>query len=894
MDRDYGTILSLTSDTLSEQVRARSLEDFAQSFGWVPSDILEEPSLSAVANGHLIVEHGLETSAVISFLRTPFRDLTAQDKKKLISLSYNNLIDWHIQVDPSDISFIYNRAKTPEVVESFRLSRDKYDYLRSNAFDKVTERKPSTNLPSLDNALIKTISNWKRLLSAEMNYDVPNKVLSALFNAIIFARAAEDQYRFRNFVLSNSNEVNAVHFHTLLSTWREGNINTIRELIIQTIHQFVKVVPDFIIDEPGLAVFDDLNKYTVAALLNDFYRNKYATYYDYDFSIISKHALSRIYEGYVSVLRLENSPQGSLFPELPNEERDRAFGSVYTPQYIAKFFAKYIRQSVPISIFKQLKVCDPACGSGIFLRTVLEMQSEPEAGGFDLGAIKNAFSNASGVDVDQNAAHATQLSLSLLYLVLTGVLPSNLDIKSAEAIKYFSANIHLNETYDAVIANPPYVAVEKQTAEMQEVISDFLGPHGKGRVDMYIPFLSIALNILKPGGFGCFVLPHSFLLSENAAPLRRHIAESSIIHCVADLSAVKVFGDVGIYVVLIIFQKNPLYHIGHQSATIVKCQEFPGQALQDVLDDRVVENKFYSVYKADQDLFKQNEWILLPPIKTQLRQKLLNLPKINQFLAIKQGIITGADSVFIRKNDQIPHKEKIIYTPFLRDRDMVPYNIGTSESSVFYPFIEGRKITQVELEKNFPKTWAHLCANASILQKRSSLERYRKEWWEPLWPRSPDKLLIPKIISPHLAFVPRFSWDKNGEYAVSRSTFLSLLPDIYGQDQDGLEHDMLRYFLAILNSSTAFWYLSSNSHIYRGGYLMLEPKNLAVLPVPDPIKANPNTLLELLSLVDLRMSMTSNSNLDEALMLERSIDNIVAELYELNVKEKRDVGLYTN
>lgn len=885
MNREYGTLLSLTSNSITNNGLGRALEDFAHSFGWVPSDILKDSELDSVANGHLIVEHGLETSAVISFLKRPLRDLSSGEKKRLLSLSYNNLIDWHIHIDSDAVNFIYNRTEIPKAVETFKLERGDYDYLRSTAFDKITEKKPNTNLPALDNALIKTISNWKRLLSTEMGYVVSNKDLSALFNAIIFARATEDQYRFRIENTQAENPSDENNFQTLINFWRTREFQTIGELIIKTINQFIEEIPDFIIDNEGLKEFDNLDFYTVVALLNDFYRNKYISYYDYDFSIISKHALSRIYEGYVSVLRLEETAQGSLFPEIPSEERDRAFGSVYTPQYIAKFFSRYIKQSVSVAQFRNIKMCDPACGSGIFIRTVLEMQSEPIEGVFDSSLIERVFENAMGVDIDPNAAHATQLSLSLLHLVLTNKLPKTLNIKAQEAIQYFHNNPDLNNTYDAIIANPPYVDVEGRETGMQEIIAEYLGELSKGRVDMYIPFILIAIRLLKPGGFGCFVLPHSFLLAKSAAPIRKMLSQVANIRCIADLSAIPVFGTVGVYVVLIIFQKHSDLLPINAPATIIKCQEFPGQALQDALEDRVGENSFYNVYKASQNIFSASEWILLPPAEEKMRQQFESLPKLSEFLNIKQGLVTGLDEIFIRKLDQIPPKERAIYAPLLRDRDMLPYiTPASSDTYVFYPFIGNEKITSEQLEEKYPKTWDYLCQHRPRLEARKSLERYKKQWWEPLWPRSPEKMLLSKIVSPHLMIVPRFSWDIKGVYTVSHSAYL------YPSSRwEGAEHDLLKFFLAVLNSSTAFWYMSSNSHRYRGGYLMLEPKSLSNLPVPNPENVDPGLLFELLSLVDRRLVASEN----DALMIEREIDNIVSSMYGMTAKDKRSIGLYT-
>jgi hypothetical protein len=49
----------------------RQVNDFAAELGWRPSDRLELPSSGEFATGHLIVEHGLEYTAVISFLLHP-------------------------------------------------------------------------------------------------------------------------------------------------------------------------------------------------------------------------------------------------------------------------------------------------------------------------------------------------------------------------------------------------------------------------------------------------------------------------------------------------------------------------------------------------------------------------------------------------------------------------------------------------------------------------------------------------------------------------------------------------------------------------------------------------------------------------------------------------------
>jgi hypothetical protein len=103
----------------------------------------------------------------------------------------------------------------------------------------------------------------------------------------------------------------------------------------------------------------------------------------------------------------------------------------------------------------------------------------------------------------------------------------------------------------------------------------------------------------------------------------------------------------------------------------------------------------------------------------------------------------------------------------------------------------------------------------------------------------------------------------------------------------GAEEDLLRFFVAVLNSSSCFWYIATHSQKYRGGYIMLEPKTLSKTPVPDPSKVSTASLLQLIQLTDKRLLSTG----EQALVLEEEIDNVVAELYGLTEKERRAIGM---
>jgi type I restriction-modification system DNA methylase subunit len=827
-----------------------------------------------MTNANLLIEHGLEHTAVISFLKSqcPYTDLDSDAKRRLFSVSYNNLVDWSISIESDSVRFVYIRTQIPTVVEHYALSAENLSRLHSDAFEKIVERKPNPNVPALDDSFIKTISFWRRNISAELRYSVSNTSLSHLFNGIIFARALEDSHK------SQITESPLLLPDTDNSTKVP---TTIRARLSQAIGKFTnQVVPPYLFDAAALSPFDGLDPSTVRALLRDFYQNRFAPY-PYDFSIMSKHALSRLYEHYVSLLREEDTPQLTLLPALPIETKDKSQGAIYTPQFIARFFARYLREQLPPFAFKRLRTIDPACGSGIFLRTILEFQCDPLQDGVTDDFVDAAFDNVVGIDRDENAAQATRLSLALLYLVLRKQLPKNLKVVAEDAIENYNKEYLHHSGFNVVMANPPFVSLDQQDQATRQRMVLFMGDDATGRIDTYLAFLKLGLRLLEPGGFGLFVLPHSFLLGTNAKKLRKLIAEEAWIRCLADLSAVRVFEDVGAYVILLIFQRRSESEPEAPEALIVQCHDMVAQALQDAVEGRFARKDAYSIFEVSQDVFEEENWLLLPPTEAKVKQRLTALPRLKDFVEIRQGVVTGDDTVFIVPAGSIPKGERAVFVPFLRDREIEAFAVpGKTGTYLFYPFLNGEKLDGSRLRKEFPGTWAYLSMHKARLSARKSLKTYKKEWWEPFWPRAPEHMMRPKIVTPHLVVVPRFALDIEGKYAVSHS------PLMYPIAEDaGVE--LLRYLVAILNSTTCYWYVAAHSHQYQHGYTMLEKKTLAETPIPDPSKVSSAMKRKIIGLVESRLSAEGES----VIPIGREIDRLVAELYGLTRDDRIAIGM---
>jgi len=177
----YDIVLQLTESPLSESERRRIVRDFAHHFGWTPSDDFPVGIDANFANGHLVVEHGLENTAVISFLKRPFAGLGYEERKRLLNISYNNLVDWHIQIEREQVTYVFNRTEPERIVAKFPISRDELSKLSSAAFEQIAGKRQNSNLPALDDALINTIGFWKGFLSTEIgNLDSNTSYLTVL------------------------------------------------------------------------------------------------------------------------------------------------------------------------------------------------------------------------------------------------------------------------------------------------------------------------------------------------------------------------------------------------------------------------------------------------------------------------------------------------------------------------------------------------------------------------------------------------------------------------------------------------------------------------------------------------------------------------------------------
>jgi len=244
--------------------------------------------------------------------------------------------------------------------------------------------------------------------------------------------------------------------------------------------------------------------------------------------------------------------------------------------------------------------------------------------------------------------------------------------------------------------------------------------------------------------------------------------------------------------------------------------------------------------------------------------------KVSDYLFVHEGLITGDKHAYIFSSEKLPSKDKKYYAPFLPDREIEKYSVPKRTNKyVYYPYKKGKPVPESDLRKD-KDTWKYLTS------KRENLKKSAQKTWPYLYYVIEEKMMCPKIISPHLVLFPRFALDINGKYAISHAPFL-----VPKEKEKDIE--LLKFFAAVLNSSVVHWYLGTHGYRYSRGYLVLEPRYLKEVPVPDPSKISPDKIQKIIRLVDKRIQ-SGNQNLD------KNIDDLVLECYGLSTNEREFLG----
>ena len=412
---------------------------------------------------------------------------------------------------------------------------------------------------------------------------------------------------------------------------------------------------------------------------------------DYDFdSDLNVNILGHIFEQSISdIEELKKSISGEEFDQ--KKSKRKKDGIFYTPQYITKYivensiknwlddkrkelgeddlptlnekdyifdiakknYTKNYRKHIEFwqqyrEAVRNIKIIDPACGSGAFLITAFEFllnyNKYLDDKIFDLVGTSDLFSdrtkeilqnNIFGVDLNKESVEITKLSLWLktadknktLASLENNIKCGNSLIDDPEIAGNLAFNwekefpeIFANGGFDIVVGNPPYGVnfddkTKKYLLEFDKLVPDY---------EIYIYFISLYRKILKNNGYLSYIFPNTFLSTLFGKKYRENLFNTITVKEIIDLSNDNTFVDASVRTIIFSF-KNILEN---SDIKFLKTRDKTFYSFKDYLKNEVMEN-----IENIASLFFQNKK------EKEIISKIKNNQKLADFFEVSQGLI---------------------------------------------------------------------------------------------------------------------------------------------------------------------------------------------------------------------------------------------------------------
>jgi type I restriction-modification system DNA methylase subunit len=897
-------------------IRGAGIADVGLEISGLPTLMLEAKKFGALTRSdERLGDRTLEEKQLFRYARgkkIPYCILTNFERLQVFNADHERLILWFDE--PEEL--------LSRLSELLHLSPEKVQAGSLPATERQLEIKP------VDQEFLALLQDWRLRLANiiyQHNSDKPvlkngdsfdfGKLMAAvqrLLDRLILIRYADDK------------EVLLVYdvIENILSDYRKKGVYARSDYLMRELIDFSHMMDD----HHNTTLFQPGHICEQVFIPNDALEKIMAEINNISFRKFTSDILGNTYETYLGTkLVLKN---GNITSEERTDIR-KAGGIYYTPSFIVHYMVDntlgYLLNELEnkhglhaIEKVKEIRIVDPACGSGSFLiyayqvladyyrRTneIIEGERVKLLAG---GASADMFQRIEifkqlpeplidyphhilekqlyGVDLDPEAAEIAAVNLTMQAFSDTKreklplILNENIKVGNSlvsgteEELRHYFGDawqqkksfnweqefpeIMANGGFDIVIGNPPYVRQE-QLQELKPALQKQYECY-TGIADIYVYFYERGFQILKEGGILTYISPNKYFRSGYGQKLRQFLGSKTVISELIDFGDAPVFNAIT-YPSIIILRKSPP---GENQTRIFTWN--PGPPLEE----------FASAFRSGSFLIAQKElsvdgWRLESTVVLRLLEKLRRVGKpLGEYVdgRFYRGIVTGLNEAFVvdrATRDLLiaehPSSAELL-KPFLRGRDVKRWLIEPPDLWLIFTR-HGVDITKYPaINKYLNKYKKQLTPGAKGGRKPGSYEWYEIQDNIAYW----EEFEKPKIAYPNICKRNEFAWDDKGYY-INQKAFI--IPDAS------------KYLLGILNSTVVLWLFDKLLAKLQNGYY--EPSAIFIKDFPIPVTNEPQPIESLVNKILAIKDKKPNADVSE---LEHQIDHMVYELFGLTPEE---------
>lgn len=749
------------------------------------------------------------------------------------------------------------------------------------SFDKYAEStRKKRGTSSVDDEFLHEIEQWRELLARnialrnkEINIEELNFAVQQIIDRIVFLRMCEDRgiekYEQLRDLLANENI-----YYNFCELCKKADEKYNSGLFHFQKEKGRNSHPDKLTLD--LQVDDGVLKVIIKSL---YYPNS-----PYEFSVLSADILGNVYEQFLGkVIRLTPGHQAKV-EEKP--EVKKAGGVYYTPQFIVEYIVentvgKLCKGKTPNKV-SELKILDPACGSGSFLlgaydyllkwhvdyylkkdlKRLFDKIYEGKNGQYHLTIQEKKrilLNNIYGVDIDLQAVEVTKLSLLLKVLegenkdaleaqqklfqeralpdlennikcgnslIGPDIYDSDLELTS-EHITRINPFDWLNEFsrimdgggFDAIIGNPPYIRIQRiGHLESDYIYKTYETPHSK--TDLSQIFLEYSLKLAREKGIIGFISTSQWLSTDYGKNMRKLLSDGKL-HKIVDFGSLPVFKKASTYPAIFLLSPTPSNSLNH-----IKIENKDNLSLEGIKNTKIEQISFKNLSDSPWNLGELD-------ITNLLKIKKIENQPLKTFGQAYIGVLTGMDKAFVvdKETTEKYNLESSLLIPYAyKGAEIFRYSEIKPKSFVIYPYTENeggspQLIPENDLKTNYPNIYSYLLSHREKLRERKDSRKLYAlvDWYRQLRPGSfnyihPKKLIL-KGIDKKVVI-----GQLNSETAFNGANCPGIIIN-------NLQKHSMFYILGILNSKLISYHLKIVCPSKLSGYTRFNATNVNNTPI---------------------------------------------------------------
>jgi len=494
-----GEAFYLSKDFVESEVRSKFIEPFLECLKWdVKNEKGARPDKREVITEDRIVVDGQTKHPDYTLMYGGVKKLYIEAKKPSVDLksnpepalqvrryAYTAKMPIAILTDFQELA-IYDTRIKPSAKDTAATARIEYltyeeyeekfeqlyrhiswDAVDLGSFDSYYEGlKETRGTSTVDEDILGMIERWRVLLAedialhnTEMNEEALTSCVQKLIDRLLFLRIAEDK------------EIERTKQLQKIAEQKEDIYIALKVLFLEADSRF----------NAGLFKNDEaLNSLKVQdKTLTKIITELYYPACQYEFSVLPVEILGSIYERFLGkIIHFKRKTKNGHSVEIiEKSEVQKAGGVYYTPSYIVDYIVKEvigkkIENSTPEKV-SNLKICDPACGSGSFLVGAYQYLLDWHLD-YYYGEERLELSEKKGLIYKDSKSHEYKLSIEeKRRILLNNIYGVDIDGQAVEVTK-LSLFLKLLENEGKALSKDGQASLFK-TSEVKKILPELTG-----------------------------------------------------------------------------------------------------------------------------------------------------------------------------------------------------------------------------------------------------------------------------------------------------------------------------------------------------------------------------------------------------------------------------------